>query len=302
LLALRAEGADRLCVLTILGAPLLSSPVVIDALRSQANWLVGRVHGNLVQIYDVGQSGEEVFLVSEYVEGADLGTLLARGGAAPAGIAAFTALELGEALAFLRVHEHEATGVTTRLAGLSPSSVILARDGKVKLLHRGSSLALPAGTLATRGPAVVSLLAPEAIDSAGGPAADVFTVGALLWHMLTGRPLAGDDSAGHLARLLGGTFEPKAPSTATDPGRQIPEALDKLVLSALAPRPQDRPASFEALRSELAAILKALPDADERAVRGFVSETLGADLALQATEVARLQAAALKPLDPSTLK
>src|SRR5687767_7467110 len=104
-LALRAEGADRLCVVTFLGASLVSSPKVVDALRAQATWLVGRVHGNLVQIYDVGQSGEQLFFVSEYVEGADLGALLGRTGPLSVGMAAHIALEVGEALGFARAQE-----------------------------------------------------------------------------------------------------------------------------------------------------------------------------------------------------
>src|SRR5688572_24699647 len=158
-LALRTEGADRLCVVTFLAPSLVASPRVVDALRAQATWLVGRVHGNLVQIYDVGQSGEQLFFVSEYVEGADLAALLPRAGVLAPGVAAFAALEIGEALAFVRGQEESATGVRTRLAGLSATSVMFARDGKVKLLHTGSGLAVPAedlGALALRGPAVVS--------------------------------------------------------------------------------------------------------------------------------------------------
>ncbi|HEY0715257.1 MAG TPA: hypothetical protein VGF45_21430, partial [Polyangia bacterium] len=127
-LAQRNEGADRLCVVTFLGASLVANPKAIEALRAQANWLVGRMHGNLVQIYDVGQSGDQLFFVNEYVEGVDLGAMLARAGVLPPGVATFAALEAGEALTFLRAQEEAATGVKTRVAGLSASSLMLARD------------------------------------------------------------------------------------------------------------------------------------------------------------------------------
>jgi serine/threonine protein kinase len=301
-LALRPEGADRLCVVTLLGSVLTAESRVIDAMRAQATWLVGRVHGNLVQIYDVGQVGSELFFVSEYVEGFDLGQLLAQGGALPPGPASVAALELGDAITFVRSHEADATGVATQLAGLSAAAVIFARDGKVKLLHQGSGLAAEPATLAAHGPAVVSLIAPELIEGGGSPAGDVFALGALLWQMLTGRTLAGDDAALHLAALRSGGFVPNPPSTAAPLPAAIPEALDRLVVAALSPQPDKRPATFEAFRAELLAIVRALPEreATEHAVRRLVEQRFAAALAQQAEEVGRMVARAGRPLDTGT--
>jgi serine/threonine protein kinase len=274
-LALRQEGADRLCVVTLLAPALLASPVVIDALRAQATWLVDRVHGNLVQIYDVGQSGEQLFFVSEYVEGADLGALLDRAGPLEAGVAAFTALEVGEAIAFVRGHEQENTQVPSRIAGLSAASVIVARDGSVKLLHQGSGLAVQGDGLAARGVAVASLVAPEHVSGGGSAAGDVFAVGALLWQMLTARPLAGSDAGAHIARLRSGAFTPEAPSRVVGLEAKIPEALDRLVVAALAPKPEDRPADFEALRAELVAVVRSVTGGEERGIRRVVGRPSG---------------------------
>jgi serine/threonine protein kinase len=296
-LAQRHEGADRLCVVTFLGSSLVANSKAIEALRSQANWLVGRMHGNLVQIYDVGQSGDQLFFVSEYVEGTDLGALLARAGVLRAGVATFAALELGEAFAFLRAQEEAATGVKTRISGLSASSVMLARDGKVKLLHMGSGLAAPSEGLIARGPGVVSLIAPEELSGQSAAPGDVYAVGALLWQMLTGRPLAGSDAALHVAEMRAGRFRPKAPSLVAGATQEIPEALDKLVLSALAQKPADRPQSFQAFRSELVAVMRTLKDTDERGVRRLVIDTFSADLQARATELAKLTAAASRPVD-----
>jgi serine/threonine protein kinase len=296
-LALRQEGADRLCVVTLLAPALLASPVVIDALRAQATWLVDRVHGNLVQIYDVGQSGEQLFFVSEYVEGADLGALLDRAGPLEPGVAAFTALEVGEAIAFVRGHEEASTQVPSRIAGLSAASVIVARDGSVKLLHQGSGLAASADELAARGAAVASLVAPEHVLGGGSAAGDVFAIGALLWQMLTARPLAGTDAAAHIARLRSGAFTPEAPSKVVGPEAGIPEALDRLVTAALAPRPEDRPADFEALRAELVAVVRSVAGGEERGIRRVVGEAFGVELGEQSKEIARLAAEASKPLE-----
>ncbi|HEY0709419.1 MAG TPA: serine/threonine-protein kinase, partial [Polyangia bacterium] len=284
-------------MVTFLGASLVANPKAIEALRAQANWLVGRMHGNLVQIYDVGQSGDQLFFVNEYVEGVDLGAMLARAGVLPPGVATFAALETGEALTFLRAQEEAATGIKTRVAGLSASSLMLARDGKVKLLHMGSGLAAPSEGLIARGPGVVSLIAPEELSGQSGAAGDVYAVGALLWQMLTGRPLAGSDAALHVAELRAGRFQPRAPSSVAGPEHAIPESLDALVLSALAPKVENRPESFQAFRTELVAVMKTLTDTDERGVRRLVVDTFSADLNARANELAKLTATAARPTD-----
>jgi serine/threonine protein kinase len=303
-LAMRAEGADRLCVVTLLAPSLTANRAVRDGLRAQANWLVGRVHGNLVQIYDVGHAGDQVFLVSEFVEGADLGATLTRAGPFDPGLAVFAALEIGEALVFVRAHEEQATGIAACTAGLSAASVLLARGGQIKLLHHGSSLAPPADASRAPEAAVVSLLPPEHVRGGGSSQGDVFAVGALLWQMLTGRPLAGEGAAAHLTRLRAGTFAPRAPSTVLGPARALPQGIDRLVTAALAPRPEDRPRGFEALRAELVAAKRSLPGSDQRAVRRLMSEAFGAELSAQGKDVARLMAAAtetpgLSPRQPA---
>src|SRR3954447_19737055 len=75
--ALRPEGVDRLCVVNMLASTLVERPGTMEVLRAQAGWLVARVHGNLVQTYDVGHVADRLFLLTEYVEGRDLATLLA---------------------------------------------------------------------------------------------------------------------------------------------------------------------------------------------------------------------------------
>src|SRR5262245_41095044 len=65
--ALRPEKIDRLCVANLLAPSFVRVPGVVEALGAQADWLVARVHGNLVQTYDVGKVDDRYFLVNEYV-------------------------------------------------------------------------------------------------------------------------------------------------------------------------------------------------------------------------------------------
>src|SRR4051812_11210863 len=134
--ALRPEGVDRLCVVNLLAPTLVQRPGILDVLRAQAGWLVARVHGNLVQTYDVGHVAERLFLLNEYVEGRDLGALLGeavkRRGGLPVEAAVYVAVEVSAALGFIRSTEERVTGIATSLAGLSASAVMVSREGTIK--------------------------------------------------------------------------------------------------------------------------------------------------------------------------
>src|SRR3954470_17029865 len=163
--ALRPEGVDRLCVVNLLAPTLVNRPGILDVLRAQAGWLVARVHGNLVQTYDVGHVAERLFLLNEYVEGRDLASLLAELAKTNASLsidaAVYVALEVSAALGFIRSTEERITGVATSLVGLSPASVIVSHEGSIKLVHHGSGLMLTPESLAEKDLGLVSLVAPE---------------------------------------------------------------------------------------------------------------------------------------------
>ena len=177
------------------------------------------------------------------------------------GIAAFAALEVGEALTFVRAQEETATGVRTRLAGLS------ADVGDVRPRRQGEAAAHGLGP----GGAVRGRRAGRARRRARcrwwrprswAPAAarrrgDVYAVGALLWQMLTGRPLAGGDAQAHLNELQTGRFRPRR--AVVGGGRRrgpSPKRWTGWCWRRCRPRPADRPQSFPAFRSELAAVMR----------------------------------------------
>src|SRR5262249_42090388 len=165
-IALRREGVDRVCVVDLLPKALSSAPGLTNGLQAQAGWLVARVHGNLVQIYDIGQADDRIFFVSEFVEGTDLATLVTR--AAPQGlsaeIAVYVALEIAAAFRFIRSTEERLTGISTSRVADSASSIMVARDGTVKLRDRGSAFARVAAGLGLEGAGRASVVAPEELS------------------------------------------------------------------------------------------------------------------------------------------
>jgi serine/threonine protein kinase len=290
--ALRPEGVDRLCVVNLLAPTLVNRPGILDVLRAQAGWLVARVHGNLVQTYDVGHVAERLFLLNEYVEGRDLASLLTevskRRGGLSIEAAAYVAVEVSAAVGFIRSTEERVTGIATSLAGLSASSVMVSREGTIKLVHHGSGLARSPEGFVDKDVGRASLIAPEHTTGGGSARGDVYAVGALLWQMLTGRPLAGGSTHSHLAALRAGTFEAPRAAAVAGPERGIPPALDDLLGAALSRRPEHRPPSCEALRAHLVSVVKGVAHTGNGALRGLITELFAPALAAEGAELAQL--------------
>src|SRR6185436_18577978 len=298
--ALRPEGVDRLCVVHMLAPELVDRPGVSDGLRAQASWLVVRVHGNLVQTYDVGHGGGRLFLLNEYVEGRDVGVLLAEAGrrsvVVPIPAAVFVALEVSAAIGFIRSTEERVTGVPTSVIGFSAASVIASREGTIKVVHHGSAVAPTVQSLAEKDVGRVSLIAPEHLQGGGSPRGDVFAVGALLWQMLTGKPLGGESAGEHLERLRSANFQAPRASAVVGPDRAIPPQLDDLLAAALAAKPADRPVSCEALRAHLVSVVKGVGGAGSNALRALMSDLFTGALSAESAELAALSKIAEKEL------
>jgi serine/threonine protein kinase/tetratricopeptide (TPR) repeat protein len=225
--ALRPVEIERFCALKILKEETVKRPDFVAALRNEATRVVRRIHGNLVQIYDVGLVDQRLFFVSELVEGADLATLQSelkrRRQPFPVDVAVFVAMEVAAGLSYLRrlaVRNGEPGPLPN---GLSPRAVLLSVDGEVKLLHYGATVA----SLPVRD----GLSAPESriAGTAAGGATDAYLLGALL------RSLVG----------------------AVGPGAATPP-LARLIERAMSADPTARPADADEMRAALGSILRTL--------------------------------------------
>lgn len=179
--------------------------------------------------------GRDDYTILEYVDGADLGAVLAsrmkRGLQVPLAAAVTIADALARALTVL--HQR---GIVHR--DVNPANVLLGRDGAVKLADLGvahtdasKSIAGIKGTLA--------YMAPEQL--AGGatqPASDVYAAGLIAYEMLTGVAARPAGMVGVAELLVARRGLPSAPSQVRP---ELPPALDQVVLGALAPDPGARP-------------------------------------------------------------
>ncbi|MGA5407346.1 protein kinase domain-containing protein [Streptomyces lavendulocolor] len=208
-------------------------------------------HPGLVTVHDAGSDGDDLFLVMQYVEGADLADHLAEHDPYPWQWAVSVAAQLCAVLA--AVH---AVPIVHR--DLKPRNVMVKPDGTVTVLDLGVASVIDTDTtrLTHTGSPIGSpaYMAPEqAMGGAVGPYTDLYALGALLHELLSGNvPFAGSTALGVLHRHL---YEPPLPVRQLRP--EIPDALEALVLRLLAKDPQHRPSGAQEVYKALAPLLPA---------------------------------------------
>ena len=190
-------------------------------------------HPNVVRVYDAGGARSSPYIVMEYVEGTTLADKLAAGGPLPPPEVARLAAEVCSGLD----HAH-AAGLVHR--DIKPHNLLLGRDGVVKIADFGIAHAADGSFLTGAGTVLGSAayLAPEqARGEAVSPASDVYSLGVVLYELLTARtPYAAETLPELIAQQTAGS--PPAPSRLAD---DVPAPLDGLVLACLARDPKQRP-------------------------------------------------------------
>jgi serine/threonine-protein kinase len=229
-------GFEKQLVIKQINPELSKERQFVELFVAEAKTLVALSHGNIVPVYELGVVDDTYFIAMEYVDGPTLGELLAalerHGERLEPGAAAHVASELCKGLDYAH---RKGEGVVHR--DLSPRNVLLSREGEVKLVDFGLALA-PAPDRTRRGqpgaaPPAGSFpyMSPEQVRrDALDQRSDLFSLGVLLWEMLTGEPLfARDDADATLEAVL---HAPIAPPSQVHAG--VPAELDRICLRALA--------------------------------------------------------------------
>jgi len=189
-------------------------------------------HPNVCRVYDVGRIDEVPYITMAYVEGPTLADTL-ESGPLPPRRAVELAASVARAIAV--AHDH---GIVHR--DLKPSNILVARDGSPIVTDFGlASRDSPTDPrLTTEGTIIGTPLYMSPEQVAGdrvGPASDVYSLGIVLYEVLTGRPPFGGSRAEVLTQVL--TTDP-APPSAVRP--EIDPRLDQITQTALAKNPADR--------------------------------------------------------------
>jgi WD40 repeat protein len=202
-------------------------------------------HANIVQIHEVGQHSGLPFFCLEYVAGGTLAQRLRRGPLPPR-----EAAQLTETLARTMAYAHS-RGLIHR--DLKPSNVLLAVDGTPKITDFGLAKRVEGGGHLTATGAVLGTPSYMAPEQAGGKKdisalCDVYSLGALLYEMLTGRPpFQAPTPLDTLMRVMN---EEPVPPRRLQP--KVPRDLETICLKCLQKEPHKRYASAAELADDLA--------------------------------------------------
>ncbi len=210
-------------------------------------------HRNIVQTFDGGEEDGRYYLVMELIRGRSLYQLLEDLGdaALPADLAIFIGMEICAALNYAHNYEPVHTGQPGGVLHLdiSPSNILLSYDGDVKLTDFG--VAKAAGSLvissADQIRGKLRYMAPEQARGEEELRSDIYSLGAVLYELLTHRPIRQNAALESVQR---GDLEIRLPSQLRP---DVPSSLDRVLVRCLAADPDDRPRNAEALRKDLAA-------------------------------------------------
>jgi len=243
-------GLGRDVALKLLRTEYLRDPEFSSRFRQEAQAAASLSHPNVVTVYDYGEDPSGPYIVMELIDGEDLATILRRSGTLPPRQVA----RIGSAVARALAAAH-ARGLVHR--DVKPGNVLIGRDGQVKVVDFGIARAIAEAQVTLPGTTLGSVhyFSPE--QARGEPAtsaSDIYSLGIVLYEMLTGsRPWEGDSAASvALARLSGPIPDPMAVRPS------VPPDLAAITRRALALDPRDRWASAGVMADALDQTLAAL--------------------------------------------
>ena len=212
-------------------------------------------HPNVVSIYDLGEDGDQFFIVMEMLEGQDLKRV----------IDAHTTVALAEKLDLIMqvcdgLHYAHQKGIVHR--DVKPGNIFVLPSGQVKILDFGlARLATGEATLTQTGQVfgTIAYMAPERFRGVSNARGDVFAVGAVCYELLTGRRAFVAPTAEQLMEVI--RTQPPPPLAG------LPPALITTVEGALQKDPAARVADLGAMRAALERVRRRLLDEGETATR-----------------------------------
>ncbi len=238
---------------TVLGRPvaikILAPQFADDAnfvtrFRREAQAAARLNNPHVVGVYDTGSDNGVHYIVMEYVEARTLADYLAGGGR----IMPERAVELAESVCEALAVAH-AAGIVHR--DIKPANIMVSRDGRVKVTDFGiARLTTSADTVAQTAAVLgtASYLSPE--QAQGQPVdqrSDLYSLGAVLYEMVAGRPPFTGESAVAVASKH--VLEPPDPPSTLNP--DVSPELDAVIMKALAKNPANRYQSAEEMREDL---------------------------------------------------
>lgn len=274
------ERLDRHVALKIMRPDLARDDAFVERFRREARSAARLAHPNIVAVTDQGQDEHYVFIAMELIEGTTLRELIR----ASAPLSARRTLEITSGILSAIAVAHRA-GIVHR--DIKPENVLLRDDGVVKVVDFGLARAVTANTSSADASVIfgtAAYLSPEQVDvGTASERSDVYTVGLLVFEMLTGVKAFPGESPIHVAYQHVHGQVPIASEVAAT----VPTVLDEFIANCTATDPSERPADAAEMFDFLHAVrdslspeeLDAAPESDAREEDHGVAHTskLGID-------------------------
>ena len=236
--AVSLDGYEKQVAIKRVLPQLAADAKFVNMFLDEARLSLALSHANIVSVFDVSRAGETYFIVMEYVDGANLKTLMELARASqrpfPTALAVQIGIEVCKALAY--AHERkDSEGRLLRIVhrDVSPPNILISREGEVKITDFG--LAKAASQMESTDPGFVKgtygYLSPESADGQEVDGrSDLFSLGVILWELLAGRRLfQGDNDLETLQRVKQARIPGLAPLCA-----DLHPELEAIVRRALA--------------------------------------------------------------------
>ncbi|MBM4389756.1 MAG: serine/threonine protein kinase [Deltaproteobacteria bacterium] len=298
-----AMGFEKILVVKRILDTLAKDEEFRDLFTNEARIAAELSHVNIVQVFELGKENEHLYIAMEYVHGLDLARLSSRSrtlGDFPVNLALFVVGEVLKALAYAHA-AHDADGEAMNIVhcDISPQNVLISFSGEVKLTDFGiSRAAIQRGNEnVIRGK--YSYMSPEQAESRHlDGRSDLFSLGTMLYEILTGRRLfkaASRDET--LARVRRAEVPSPRPYR-----KEISEDLEGFILRTLSRLPDDR---FADAHEMYEALSKIIVSEGHRATNNdlaqYLREVIDAATAAAAGHVAAKSPKSLKTVPPQPL-
>jgi beta-lactam-binding protein with PASTA domain/predicted Ser/Thr protein kinase len=242
---------DRTVAVKVLSPQFAGDDQFVSRFRREAQAAAALNHPNIVSVYDTGDQGDVHYIVMEYVQGRTLRDVVRQEGP----LMPERASEITQAVARALDAAHDA-GLVHR--DIKPGNIMLTREGEVKVMDFGIARTSTGDTL-TQTAAVLgtaSYLSPEqAQGSAVDARSDIYSLGCVLYEMLTGRaPFTGDSPVAIAYKHV--REDPVPPSHLNG---DVPDALEAVVMKAMAKNPDNRYQTADELREDLERVSAGVP-------------------------------------------